>query len=436
MYLLSDSQSGLQAALNITAHHALRYHQRFNPSKTNAVVVGSKIDMAYFKDISPWTLYGKKLNVVETNEHLGLLVSGLNEEQKNVDNNITKCRNSLFAILGPAFAYKCLLNPVVQTHIWRTCHLPILLSGLPALPIRSVHVKSLSTFHKRIMRGFLKLSKYSPVPALYFLLGELPVEGVLHCRTLGLLHNVASNPNTTVYAMIKYILMMCEEKSTTWSNHVTELCMRYDLPPPLALLESPPSKESWKELVKTKVTIWHERNLRDMSLNNSKMCYLNVQLLGLSGQPHPALVSIHNTQDIRKLRLHLKFLCGDFMTNDRLTRFQPGSNPACSLCGGPVESYEHVLLMCRATSEIRERLRPDLLNAIYDAFPNCRLLQYNPPPSLMLQFLLDCTSPNLPNDVRIAAHNPYVFQIFRIARDWCYGISNARCRLSQTNVDN
>ena len=120
-------------------------------------------------------------------------------------------------MLGPAFAYKCLLNPVVQIHIWRTCHLPTLLSGLPALPIRSVHVKALSTFHKRIMRGFLKLSKYSPVPALYFLLGELPVERVLHCRTLGLLHNVASNPNTTVYAMIKYIFMMCEEKSTTWS---------------------------------------------------------------------------------------------------------------------------------------------------------------------------------------------------------------------------
>ena len=121
MYILSDSQSGLQGALNITAHHPLRYHQRFNACKTRAVVVGSKIDMAYFEDICPWTLYGKKLSVVETNEHLGLLVSGLNEEQKNVDNNITKCRNSLFGLLGPAFAYKCLLNPIVQTHIWRTC---------------------------------------------------------------------------------------------------------------------------------------------------------------------------------------------------------------------------------------------------------------------------------------------------------------------------
>ena len=212
--------------------------------------------------------------------------------------------------------------------------------------------------------------------------------------------------------------------------------MKYDLPPPLLLLDSPPSKSSWKEMVKTKVTIWHERNLREMFLINSKMNYLNLQLLGLSGQPHPALMNIYHTQDVRKLRLHLKFLCGDFMSNDRIAKFQSGSSPACSLCGAAEESYEHVLLLCRATSETRERLRPDLFNAVHDAFPQCRLLHYDHPPSIMLQFLLDCTSPNLPDDVRVAAQYPHIFQIFHVARDWCYGISNAHYRLIQAKSNN
>jgi hypothetical protein len=51
-------------------------------------VTGSKIDMQYFQDISPWTLNGETVSVVDNNEHLGLIVSGLNEEQKNVDSNI------------------------------------------------------------------------------------------------------------------------------------------------------------------------------------------------------------------------------------------------------------------------------------------------------------------------------------------------------------
>ena len=29
------------------------------------------------------------------------------EEQKNIDENISKCRNSLYALLGPAFAFRC-----------------------------------------------------------------------------------------------------------------------------------------------------------------------------------------------------------------------------------------------------------------------------------------------------------------------------------------
>ena len=57
-------------------------------------MTGSKLDMDYYQQIKPWTLNGEKIEVVDTNEHLGLLVSGIKEEQKNVDNNISSCRNS------------------------------------------------------------------------------------------------------------------------------------------------------------------------------------------------------------------------------------------------------------------------------------------------------------------------------------------------------
>ena len=72
--------------------------------------------MAYYKDVNPWTLDGNRVRVVDSYGHLGLVVSGLEEEQKNVDKNIVKCRNSIFALLGPAFSFNCLLSPVVGEH--------------------------------------------------------------------------------------------------------------------------------------------------------------------------------------------------------------------------------------------------------------------------------------------------------------------------------
>ena len=262
-YLLSDSPSGLQGALDIMSHYARRYQLKFNADKTKVVVTGSKADITFYKDTKPWTLNGETVRVVDDNEHLGLIVSGLEEEQKNVDENILKCRNSLFALLGPAFSYKCLLSPIVQIRLWRSYCLPVLLSGLSALPIRPTNMKSLQLFQHKILRGFLKLSNSSPTPALFFLLGELPVEGILHIRTLSLLHNISSNPETTVYAMVVYILKMSTSSSTTWSNHIQILCQIYDLPSPLSLLQGGQfwSKEAWTDQVKTKVSVWHERGL-------------------------------------------------------------------------------------------------------------------------------------------------------------------------------
>ena len=117
---------------------------------------------------------------------------------------------------------------------------------------------------------------------------------------------------------------------------------------------------------------------------------------------------ISTTQAARKLRIHLKFLTNDFLTNERLSLDQPHLSPACVLCQAPLDSTEHVLLLCRATSDIRSRLLPELLNAIAMVQPVCRILAADPPPHILTQFLLDCSSINLPEPYRIPAHNPRI----------------------------
>ena len=71
LYLLSSTPSGLQGGLNIVSHSSKRNQQKFNASKTRAVVTGSKVDMQFYSDTTPWILNKNKIEVAENNEHLG-----------------------------------------------------------------------------------------------------------------------------------------------------------------------------------------------------------------------------------------------------------------------------------------------------------------------------------------------------------------------------
>ena len=154
------------------------------------------------------------------------------------------------------------------------------------------------------------------------------------------------------------------------------------------------------------------------------MKYLNVQLLGLSGRPHPVIQHIQTTQDSKKLRLHLKFLTCD------LYNYSTGVNQPCPHCNLPVtDQNEHALVSCQAFSDIRGRIFPELMNTVLQVPPTSQILLYNIEPTVMTQFILDCASPNLPGSIHVPVHNPRISEIYRVSRDWCYVIGREKCRL-------
>ena len=136
--------------MGIVSHYGKRYRLKFNALKPKAVVTGSKHDMEFHKSTTPWHLNGECIQVADENEHLGLIFAGVDEEQKNVDENLLKCRASLFSLMGPSYSFQCMLSPLVKVHLWNTYNLPILLSGLSALPIRPAQVKSLNLFQNKV----------------------------------------------------------------------------------------------------------------------------------------------------------------------------------------------------------------------------------------------------------------------------------------------
>ena len=139
-----------------------------------------EIDSNYYQDISPWTMDGAAVNVVENNEHLGQIVSGVSQEAKNVDLKLSKGRTNLFGLLGAGFSFKCMLSPVLKLHIYRTYTCPILRSGLSSFALRNLQLEPLALFQRKTLKSILKLSISAPTPAIHFLTGELPIEGKIH----------------------------------------------------------------------------------------------------------------------------------------------------------------------------------------------------------------------------------------------------------------
>ena len=152
LYLLSDNQIKMQGLLDICQDYGQLYRITYGASKTVISVVGSAADRQYYQDIQPWRMDNIPVSVKEDNDHLGLIVSGFKEEEKNVDLKIKKARGSLFKLIGPAFSSRCLLSPIVLIHLFRTYICPIARSGLSAMTLRTTHLNPISVFQRKIFR--------------------------------------------------------------------------------------------------------------------------------------------------------------------------------------------------------------------------------------------------------------------------------------------
>ena len=378
----------------------------YGASKTKITVSGSDVDIQYYTDTQPWTMGGQQVKVVENNEHLGQIVSGTRQEGKNVDARISKARNAIFSLLGPGFSYKCQLSPILKLHLYRTFVCPVLRSGISTFVLTKTLMEPLNVFQRKVLKGILKVSNQASTSALYFLTGELPIEAKIHKDIYSLFFSVWLNPNTKIYSIIKYILKNTNNMSRTWSNYVRYLCKQYGFEDPSSWLQSdPPKKSIFKTDIDIRIRAYHENELRLKATNSEKLKYFNVSLLGLSGQPHPALSNLINTVEVKKSRSHLKMLIGDFYTYEVKSK-QSGGLSHCRVCCGneeisdnftrPPESICHILAICHAYSDIRNRIIKQYKQLCSDI---TSVLNFNlilSDSELLCQFILDPTSINLP----------------------------------------
>ena len=192
----------------------------------------------------------------------------------------------------------------------------------------------------------------------------------------------------------------------------------YDMEDPLLCLQcDPPNKTSYKNYYKTKIIIFHEKELRLKSINNSSMFYLNVAMTGLNGRAHPAICDMLTGCDVDRARPHIKMLTGDYLTYKKKS-IRCGGSSLCPLCL-PQEfedTLTHILM-----SHITEK-RQSILNQIeilcYQSTScvNFKNILYNK--EEVTQFILDPTSVNLTSKINYS--DPILPEIIKKCRDYCF----------------
>ena len=230
--------------------------------------------------------------------------------------------------------------------------------------------------------------------------------------------------------IIKYLLETAADKSRTWAAHVRFLSKQYNIPDPLQCLKTEaPSKAEYKEYIQTKISAYYENNMRVKASNSSSMQYFNVSLTGLRGKKHPALLGVVTTHEVKKSRIHLKMLVGDYLTFQTKSN-RSGGSPLCRGCpeNSPQnESLLHILTECIAYADIRKRMFPEFSEVCRTTKSNIIFEDILDNKTSLCQFILDPASFNLQK--RIHINDPVLNKILRISRVYCYTINSARMKM-------
>ena len=231
-----------------------------------------------------------------------------------------------------------------------------------------------------------------------------------------------------------YLIFFSSNNSTTWAVNLRHICKMYGLEDPLqSLCKNPPSRQMYKESTLTKITAFHEKELKIQASKNSQMVYLNVNLSSLRGKSHPCLSNVITSQEVKKLRPHLKFLSGDYLTHQTQFQRTHKGTPLCKICELENETVSHILAICPYYETTRRRIVSEIFTVCKLAKTQLNTNAIIQDPEDLTQFILDPTSFNLEN--RVHRDDPIVPMLFKLSRDMCYFIHNARMKRLQELVE-
>ena len=208
----------------------------------------------------------------------------------------------------------------------------------------------------------------------------------------------------------------------------------------MSVLQSPPSKGSWKQLCKARVVSWWEDRLRSDVDNLPSLRYFKPSFMSLT-TIHPLWRLAESPFEVLKASTVAYMLSGQY-SSDYHARHWSKTNPSgyCQLClmGGHPQTpgtLEHMLLKCPSLDEIRQRMEllwseyikdKPILKPIIDEYTLNATLQGQ---QLQMQFLLDTSSCAIVISC-VQSHGMGILSdLLYLTRTWCHSHHSRRQKM-------
>ena len=380
-----------------------------------------------------YCINGKQIEFVEQAEHVGVIRS-TEGNLPNLLQRISSFKRSLGSMISCGLSKGRRSNPAASLRILTIYSTPVLMSGLASLVLSDSEVSAIDQQYKRTLQNLMKLKVNSPSPLVHFVAGSLPATAILHMKQISLFGMVCRLPGDPLNQQAWQVLLTSPSSSKSWFMQLRNLLLQYQLPHPLKLLDSPPSKEAFKKLVKAKVLDYWETKFRAEASFLPSLVYFHPQYLSLKTTHRLWTAAGPKSYEVAKARIQLLFLSSQYPCAKFVRHWTP-DNPKglCSFLtckqSQVVESPEHVLLNCPAYTSTRDNMISLCLKTKQPKIHSLvtSLLLSNAQQSLM-QFLLDPSS--FPEVIKCAQNfGEHIYNdVFYLGRTWCFALHRERMK--------
>ncbi len=361
--LLTEDETELQVMLNVVDDYAKTNHYSLHPGKCEVFGITKREGL-------DWTLGGHSLPQPGKVTHLGLDIYPSSAKTANtlVTDRISLARRTAYSLMGCGLHGLNGLPPPVSLHVFNSYVLPRLLYGLEVVHLNNTNIKILTTYHNRTLKRLQSLPLRCANVSLYILLGCLPVIAYIHSKRLITLGSIIRCESRLLHDICVYQCSLREVESKSWFVQTVRLLHHYDLPSLQQLIDDPPRKSRWKDMVDRAVLSYWTEYVRDTAQGLPTLCHLNTDDIDLKN-PHILWSSINcDSKDLRRGQIKAQMVTGTYMSFSIQSKFSKGKiSPHCRLCGAASEDVIHILLDCPALFEPRSIHLPRVRDAVISA---------------------------------------------------------------------
>ena len=425
----ANTISNLSNILLLTKDYCKKYSVTLCEEKTKLLRITNKCE-DILEQMNPIVINDKHIDFENSAEHVGIIRS--NEGNlPNLMNRFSAHRKALAAVLFTGIAQKHRGNPTVGLKLEQIYGTPVLMSGLASLVLLPTELTLLEQHHKITYQNIQKLLPNTPASVIYFLGGCLPGTAVLHLKQLAIFGMVSRLNDDPLNVHARKILTEGKKSSRSWFTQIRDICLQYELPHPLMILDSPPRKDDFRKLVKSHVISYWENHLRGEASVLTSLAFFKPNYMSLT-KPHPLWTTTNgNPHEVSKAMQQARFLSGRYRTNSLMKHWNPGSKGLCNYpeCEDAIETIEHILLDCKAYTKQRQQLVSMwLATQVFEVYPLI-LDALSASKNYLLQFIMDCSP--LPQVILAKQHYGDIIhnEIFKLTRTWCFVLHRERMRI-------